>query len=388
MPGRVVAVSLILFFLFATVPVAAVQWVTLFGMLVIVASALWSNRTRKRLTVTRRDTVVSVFRFQKAEMQVEVRNGSIFPIAHLSVTDPCGRLRAEGRTSAVVSLNAGARMFLRYRIHGIMRGVHETGPLRVRGGDPLGLFPWYTVVGDTARITVYPALHPVYLPYRRGLPAGNLSTANPIYEDTTRFRSLRGYIRGDDPRRISWKATARTGELHTMEYLPALSFPLLILLNLRSDEYEIKRRYQAIERNIEAAAALVVYAQRLAQPVGLSVSGKVDGTDGEFGFPLASGYAHTVSLLRALATCSSHPGSFDVGAIQSAGGSIPYGTRIFYIGPALDAESVIALSGLAHGETTLDLLYTSRRRREHERFIPASVTIREIPEYGDFRFAG
>ncbi len=388
MRRRVVAVSLILFFLFATVPVVAVQWVTLFGILVVVASAAWSSSTRKKLTVTRSDPVVSAFRFQKTVMQVEVRNRSIFPIAHLSVTDPCGRLRAEGRTSAVVSLNAGARMFLRYRIQGMMRGVHEAGPLRVRGSDPLGLFPWYEVVGDPAHITVYPALHAVYLPYRRGLPAGNLSTANPIYEDTTRFRSLRGYIRGDDPRRISWKATARTGELHTMEYLPALSFPVLILLNLRSDQYEIKRRFQAIERNIEAAAALVVYAQRLAQPVGLSVSGKIDGLDGDFGFPLAAGYSHAVSLLRALAACGSHPGRFDVSAFRSVSGSIPYGTRIFYIGPALEAESVIALSELAHGETTLDLLYTSRRSREHERFIPASVTVREIPEYGAFRFAG
>lgn len=388
MRRRVVAVSLILFFLFATVPVAPVQWAALFGMFVLIASAVWSGSVRKRLTVTRRDPVLSAFRFQKAIMRVEVRNASFLPIAHLSVTDPCGRLRAEGRTSAVVSLRAGTRMVLRYRIQGMMRGVHEVGPLRVRGSDPLGLFPWYQVVGEPARITVYPALHAVYLPYRRGLPAGNLATANPIYEDTTRFRSLRGYIRGDDPRRIAWKATARTGELHTMEYLPALSFPVLIMLNLRSDQYEIRRRFQAIERNIEAAAALIVHAQRLAQPVGLSVSGKIDDIDGEFGFPLASGYPHAVSLLRALAACSSQPGVFDVSALRTVSGSIPYGTRIFYVGPALDAESVIALSELARGETTLDLLYTSRRSRENERFVPASVTIRVIPEYGEFRFAG
>ena len=321
-------------------------------------------------------------------MRLRLENRSRFPIAHLSVTDPCGRLRADGRTNAVISLAAGGSFTLRYRVRGINRGVHAVGPLRVRGTDPLGLFPWWKKAGEPARIIVYPALHPLTLPYSRGLPAGNLSTPNPVYEDPTRFRSLRGYIRGDDPRRISWKATARTGQLQTSEYLPALSFPLMILLNLRTGHYETRRRYHAVERNIEAAAALVMYASRLEQPAGLAVSGTLDEVAGEHGYPAAAGYAHAVELLGALARADIAEGRMDIAALRQAAGGIPYGTRIFYIGPSLEAEQVITLTDMARGETTLELLYTNRKTAARDSFVPQSVPIRPIPEYGAFRFVG
>ena len=388
MRRRVIAVSMVAFLLYAFVPVALVQWIALFTLIVVVASALWSRSVRDNLYVLRAHPEQASFRFQDCEICLRIENRSRFPIAHLSLTDPCGRLRADGRTSAVISLRAGEAFSLRYRVRGMNRGVHEVGPLRVRGTDPLGLFPWVGGAGEAGHIIVYPALHPLTLAYSRGLPAGNLSTPNPVYEDPTRFRSLRGYIRGDDPRRISWKATARTGELHTAEYLPALSFPVLVLLNLRTGHYETRRRYHAVERNIEAAAALVMHARRLDQGVGLVVSGSLGGKAGEHGYRSAAGYAHAVELLSALARADIADGRMDIATLRRAAGSIPYGTRIFYVGPSLDAESVIALMDMARGETTLELLYTNRKTAERDRFVPQSVPIRPIPEYGAFRFVG
>ncbi len=388
MRRRVIAVGIIAFLLYAFVPVALVQWIALFMLIVVSASAMWSRSVRDNLGVARIDPEQASFRFQDCEIRVRLENRSRFPIAHLSVTDPCGRLRADGRTNAVVSLGAGESFTLRYQVRGMNRGIHEIGPLRVRGTDPLGLFPWSGEAGEAGRVIVYPALHPLTLPYSRGLPAGNLSTPNPVYEDTTRFRSLRGYIRGDDPRRISWKATARTGELHTTEYLPALSFPLLILLNLRTGHYETRRRYHAVERNIEAAAALVMHARRLDQPVGLVFSGSLGKTPGEYGYPAAAGYAHAVELLSALARADIADGRMETSLLRRAAGQIPYVTRIFYIGPSLDAETVIALTDMARGETTLELLYANRKTAERDSFVPQSVPIRPISEYGAFRFVG
>ncbi|MFP4644786.1 MAG: DUF58 domain-containing protein [Spirochaetales bacterium] len=374
--------------LYAFVPVALVQWIALLMLFVAITSALWSRSIRNNLHVSRAAPEQASFRFQDCEVHVRIENRSAFPIAHLSLTDPCGRLRADGRTSAVISLKAGQEYNLRYTVRGINRGVHELGPLRVRGTDPLGLFPWAGVAGEPGRIIVYPALHPLTLSYSRGLPAGNLSTANPVYEDPTRFRSLRGYIRGDDPRRISWKATARTGELHTTEYLPALSFPLIVLLNLRAGHYETRKRFHAVERNIEAAAALVMYARRLEQPVGLVIDGKLGKDTGEHGYPATAGYAHAVELLSALARADIADGLMDVAELRQAAGSVPYGARIFYVGPPLDAETVIALTNMAQGETTIELLYNNRKTAKRESFVPRSVPIRSIPEYGAFRFVG
>lgn len=387
MRTRVIAATTTGLLLFAFFPVPLLQWTGLFVVFVVATSAAWSTRTRTRLTVTRSNPVNSVFRFQNTQVDVQIRNGSVFPISHLSVVDPCGQLRANGRTNAVLSIPPGGSRRLRYSVRGMNRGVHETGPLRVTGTDPLGLFPWSETKGEPGIITVYPALHGVSLPYSRGLPAGNLSTPNPVYEDQTRFRSLRGYIRGDDPRRISWKATARTGQLHTTEYLPALSFPVVIILNLRSDHYEIKGRYHAVERNIETAASLAVHAQGIGQAVGMVISGDVGGTVAEHPFPQATGYGHTVQLLRALSWATLGPGYMGIGAVREALVQIPYGSRIFYVGPSLDAETVIAFATLARGETTLELLYTHRRTPEREPFIPSSVAVRSIPDHGAFHFA-
>jgi len=175
--------------------------------------------------------------------------------------------------------------------------------------------------------------------------------------------------------------------LYTTEYLPALSFPVIIILNLRSAHYEIKGRYHAVERNIETAASLAVYAQGIGQAVGMVISGDVAGTVSEHPFPQATGYAHMVQLLRALSWAALGHGEMGTAGVREALVQIPYGSRIFYVGPALDAETVEALALLARGETTLELLYTHRRTLERETFIPSSVTVRSIPEHGALHFA-
>lgn len=386
---RLVAVVLFGSLVYASVPLQVVQWTALVAVMLTLVSAVWSRAGRTRLEIIRHEPESAMFRFQRAEVHIELRNHSRFPLAHLSLSDPCGNLRASGSTHEVMSLRAGERRHMRYTVRGMNRGVHTVGPLRVRGTDPLGLFPWSESLGIAGTISVYPALYPVDIGWKRGVPAGNLATANPIYEDTTRFRSLRAYVRGDDPRRISWKASARTGELKTLEYLPALSFPVVVLLNLRAESYETRKRFHATERCIEAAAAIIVRSQRLGQSVGLSVDGELAESRSELpvhSFPPEHGYAHAVSLLRHLAQCRSGEGVVDISALRRAAGSLPYGTRIYYVGPALTPEDVIALSAVARGETTLDLLYVRRQSSEHPPFIPAAVAVHSIPEHGAFTF--
>jgi len=69
--------------------------------------------------------------------------------------------------------------------------------------------PWRRKLGARQRLIIYPEVLPLTRPLRSGLPAGTLPTRDQVYEDITRYRSLREYVRGDDARRINWKVSAR-----------------------------------------------------------------------------------------------------------------------------------------------------------------------------------
>ena len=75
-----------------------------------------------------------------------------------------------------------------------------------------------------------------------GIPLGTLVTSNPLYEDLTRSRSIRDYQRGDEPRRINWKVSARTGNLMVNEFESTISYPLMVFLNLAPEEYSLRTR--------------------------------------------------------------------------------------------------------------------------------------------------
>ena len=116
-----------------------------------------------------------------------------------------------------------------------------------------------------------------------GLPAGSIRVDNPVYEDVTRYRSLREYLPGDSLRRVNWKASAKTGQLFVMDYLPLLHAPVLILLNLNSGDYPIRHRYHRIERAATLAASLVVHFLSLRQEIGLIASARRGPGGGDAG---------------------------------------------------------------------------------------------------------
>ena len=87
-------------------------------------------------------------------------------------------------------------------------------PARVRGR--LGMAWWSRSLRPLRRIGVVPdtAAAP------RGRPRGTSAGARPrrVVGAGSELYQLRGYLPGDPPARIDWKATARTGQLVTREY--------------------------------------------------------------------------------------------------------------------------------------------------------------------------
>jgi uncharacterized protein (DUF58 family) len=74
------------------------------------------------------------------------------------------------------------------------------------------------------------------------------------------FEELRGYLRGDDPRHIDWKVTARTGEPHVRVYTEEKDRTVWLLVDQRISMFFGSRRRM---KSVVAAEAAAVAAWRV-----------------------------------------------------------------------------------------------------------------------------
>ncbi len=327
--GLAAALALLLF-----VPVVALQWAGFFFVLVILASRAYSTVLRRGITVERRLTSIRTFKFHPAAVELVITNHSPLPAFHLAIYDQAGNFPGRDQNRAILSLGGRARTHFRYEITAYNRGVYPIGPVTLSSTDPIGLFPWRREISLPAEFVVYPSIYPVTVEAQSGIPSGSVRVWNPIYEDVTNYRSVREYVAGDDPRRIDWKVSARTGGLHTIQYLPAISFTVLILLDLNTNHYALRNRYQHTERAIEAVASLIRGVTELGQAYALNAGGTAS-------IPAGAGAAHAVSGLELLSRVAALPGDSSEGPLESylEGGVRPSpGTRVYFVGPVLTPE--------------------------------------------------
>jgi uncharacterized protein (DUF58 family) len=126
----------------------------------------------------------------------------------------------------------GARQWLA-KVTLTRRGSFRLGPLRVRSGDPFGLFSTEMQVGQPTSIVVFPEIIP--LPHWR-LPPSPIDGTTPVrrrYEAATPLvSSVRPYVHGDAINRIHWLSSARHNELLVKEFDLEQAADLWILLDL------------------------------------------------------------------------------------------------------------------------------------------------------------
>ncbi|MDR0997429.1 MAG: DUF58 domain-containing protein [Treponema sp.] len=380
-PGRIFLRSapLLLVYLFA--PFYLIQFAALFMFLLLLGSGLYSEYLLRNLRLIRRDTELRSFRREWTRVELVVENRGRLPAFMLAVTDSPGMFAVFRNNKRLCTLKGRSRLALAWQVYCSDRGIFSLGPAGLRCGDPLGLFPFYAASGEHTRLVVYPAPGIIGIRSPGGIPLGALISPNPLYEDLTRWRSLREYQEGDEPRRINWKASARNsagpaaplaGLLLVNEYEAAISCPLVVFLNLDPAEYALRRRELYFERAIEAAAALCLMASRERQELGIILYTPYQGE----GFSLVKSGAFTlIPILERLAALerpriSTGPAERDYGTplggsarlLLDRGKQLPFGTRLVYCGPDLSGEDYIALNSLKRYRLSLEYLVIDEKR--------------------------
>ena len=381
---------------------------------------------RGGVAVSRGETLVHANRYAPFTCTLRVRNRTPLPIHFLTVSDRIGSFAARRPAQFVTGLGPWEERTFTYELEGRERGEFHLGPVDLVGTDPFGFFPWRTQAPSHQQVIVYPDIFALDLHHKRGLPSGSLTVLNKLYEDVTRYRSLREYQPGDEPKRINWKASARMGALFSMEYVPSIYFPVLVLLNLTANDYPLTQRAHLVERAVEAAASLVFYFVGIGQEVGLASSGLIgrhagapaapaapgavragttapDDADSSSGppaddgaplpapgaaaytaEPVRAGYAHAAHLLEQLARinpAAEGAGSF-VDIVQRGAVTVANGTRIVVVTPPLAEAQRAALLALRRRGYDVEVFLVSTHQARREDLAVEGLTSHTVGGYG------
>ncbi|AFG36394.1 DUF58 domain-containing protein [Spirochaeta africana] len=348
---------LILFLLvYLFTPVAVIQWFAATGLCMLLLGYLYVRSILASLRIHRRQMSIKTYRNQRTPVTLVVENHSRLPIPLLAVIDVAGSLHSDGMNRHVLSLRPRERRSFTYHVKNNNRGRYLLGPIELRLADPLGFFSRKVVVPLSGEVIVYPELNRLDTLIKDGVPSGTMRVKNPLYEDVTRFRSLREYINGDEMRRINWKASARVGKLHVSQYTPTISFTGLICLNLNSEDYAQRGRYHAGERAVQVAAALVRHNLDRSQPVGMITNGHLPDARVLKGFiPPGTADEHGVKLLEFLSCVEFSTQAPSV--MSMLRGRIESGTVVQYVGPRLSDDDLLRLAAEIGQATQVELYY-------------------------------
>ncbi len=166
---------------------------------------------------------------------------------------------------------------LQYRLRPTRRGFFRIGPALFESGDFFGLNRRFATGEDAAYVTVYPKVVPLAkyaIPTSK--PMGETVVKRRLVEDPTRLAGVREYRTGDPMRRIHWRATARTGTLHSRVYEYSTLIGANIILDFGREAWGEDR--SRAELAVTAAASVASHIADRRQQVGF-VSNGGDASD-------------------------------------------------------------------------------------------------------------
>lgn len=360
----------------------------LFVFALTIVPELWYRYGLRALVIERQLTTKRAAFGDIIEVALTVENRKVLPLPWLEVADefPEGlvvlnrQLSASAKVKRLVlcstlAMRAYQRVRRRYRLLAVERGIFQFGPTALRTSDPFGMLTREESRETAATLLVHPIVAPIE---RFGLPAaapfGERKAARRILEDPLRISGIRDYVPGDEPRRIHWKATARTGTLQSKMYEPSTRHALVIFLDVRTLPKMLRGYDEDLaELLICAAASIANWAQQQGYAVGIYSNGTQGMIDSDLDAPREQlGVGNTPRLrilpsarpeqiaviLDGLARLQPFYGLPMEELIASERFHLPPGATVVYIGAEaiVDVPVILALRQLRAKEHTVSVL--------------------------------
>lgn len=251
---------------------------------VLLLSRYFANAWVQNLDTKRRPAPSTAEIGDTVEVAIDVYNSGSLAVPWLLLEESLGRaglvdqprrLEVEGDRIQLVRLKAGGTETVQYRVKFLMRGYYQLGPLLLETGDVFGLHRRFRVATEPHFVLVRPKVIPLQgynLASRR--PIGEIRVAHRLFEDPTRIAGIRPYQRGDPLNRIHWRATARTGTLHSRLCETSRVAGAVFLLDFHRNSYPGAAGAGAMEVAVTTIASLANAVFLQGEQIGLVSNGR------------------------------------------------------------------------------------------------------------------
>lgn len=275
---------------------------------------LWWHHGLSAVTYRRRFSANRAFFGEELVLELTTENAKPLPLGWLEVVDEFpSALEVVGAAlepsnkpltrifRAFFSIGPYERVRRRYRLRCVTRGYHRFGPATLTTGDLFGFAAREQDSPLVDYLIVYPRVVPLTalgLPARQ--PLGDRVSAQPLVEDPLYFTGARPYIPGDSPRRVHWRASARTGVLQTKQYERSATSVVALFLDTNTFEHPWEGIDPTVlELAITVTASLAADRLEAGWQVGLFANAPVSGAD-RFRFIRVAPSRHPAQLGRIL----------------------------------------------------------------------------------------
>lgn len=284
------------------------------GIVLIVCSFVIVRIRRELPVVERRCTPTSATVGDDVVVHLHIENSGRRRCPPVEAFDPIThhdeRTPGAGATIAIATLAPGATAEASYRLAASRRGLVQFGPLAMRRQDPFGLVEHTVHVADHLQLLVLPVVERVVAP--TGGRVDDLLATNardPRASDRgEEFASLRGYVPGDDLRKVHWPTSARRGSLMVRKNDETRQPRCTLLLDLRDGAHDA----ETLERSISAAASLLTATIQNGDEARLVTTTGFDSLNG-------TGDGHLRLLLQELALATAGPSGSLIESAASVG---------------------------------------------------------------------
>jgi uncharacterized protein (DUF58 family) len=276
--GYFFALTLFVLFLWSINYNNSMGFILTFLLAAIALNAMWRSHENLNRLVLRPAEAAPVFAGQQAHFVYQLANFAAHPRHSVALQWPAGEAQyadVPAQASATVSLALAAAR----------RGWLRPGRVRVSTPFPLGLFRAWTWQEFTQACLVYPKpAGTLPLPI-----AGDVSAAGHTLASAATGRDdyagLRGYVPGDSPRHVAWKASARGNNLLVKHFAGQAVAQIWLDWQLLGA--------QAVEARLSQLCQWVLKAEEAGYDYGLRLPGCE--------FAPSRGAEHRSRCLRALA---------------------------------------------------------------------------------------
>ncbi|MFN8471395.1 MAG: DUF58 domain-containing protein [Anaerolineae bacterium] len=237
----------------------------------------------------------------RVEEHFELTNDSGFPLLWVEIDDAS---TLPGYTARrVEALNPHSMKRWTIDLVARRRGLYQLGPMRLRWGDPFGLFEATCDDASVEQFIVYPPIARLpRLELPRGAASGTARTRRRALEWTTNVAGVRHYAPGDELRTIHWATSAKHDSLYVKEFDREPAGDVWIVIDLDAAVQAGTGAESTEEYAVVFASSMLNTLLADGRAVGLAVSGAEPTI-----IPPGRGGEHFWRILRELATVTAAP---------------------------------------------------------------------------------